>query len=204
MGRTYHTEDGLAHGTVWAVVQDRSGFMWFGTSDGLHRFDGYNFKAFQTNADGRSISDNLVRSLLLDSKGELWVGTARGLNRFDPETGLAVRFLHRDDDPNSISGDYVAALAEDGQTVGGVTHRYGRRMAAAVIQQGLEDRYLPNQATGCRYRARDTYGLRGATQQVGLRIRLDVTWQGRVIDTRAGNRVLRTLHRRAARDDIIV
>ncbi len=103
-----------------------------------------------------------------------------------------------------IPGGLPTSFAEDGQMVGGVIHRFGHRSAPPHVSIGLEDRYLPTQAAGCEYRAQDTYGLRGATRPSGLRIKLDITWQGRIIDTAGGNRILRTLHWRARKDDIIV
>ncbi|MCB0748113.1 MAG: hypothetical protein KDC90_11685, partial [Ignavibacteriae bacterium] len=79
-------EDGLSNNKVFAVIQDRYGFMWFGTDDGLNRYDGYNFKIFKNNPDdSSSISDNTVRSLFEDKKGNIWIGTKSGvLNKFDP------------------------------------------------------------------------------------------------------------------------
>ena len=79
-------EDGLSNNKVFAVIQDRYGFMWFGTDDGLNRYDGYNFKIFKNNPDDTSsISDNTVRSLFEDKKGNIWIGTKSGvLNKFDP------------------------------------------------------------------------------------------------------------------------
>ena len=47
--RSYQIEDGLSHNSVWAVMQDKEGFMWFGTNDGLNRFDGKSFKVFKKN-----------------------------------------------------------------------------------------------------------------------------------------------------------
>jgi hypothetical protein len=103
-----------------------------------------------------------------------------------------------------IPGGLPVAFAEDGQTTStGAVNRFGHRSSPAVQQTGLEDRYLPRQSDGCEYRAQDTYGLRGTTRPLGLRIRLNIIWQGRVIDTRSGNRVIRTLHWGAKRDDII-
>jgi hypothetical protein len=103
-----------------------------------------------------------------------------------------------------IPGGLPTTFAEDAQiTSTGAVNRFGHRSSSAVHQTGLEDRYLPRQSDGCEYRAQDTYGLRGTTRPLGLRIRLNIIWQGRVIDTRSGNRVIRTLHWGAKRDDII-
>jgi signal transduction histidine kinase/ligand-binding sensor domain-containing protein/DNA-binding response OmpR family regulator len=77
--------DGLSQNAVSAIVQDRRGFMWFGTKDGLNRYDGYQFVAFRHDPfDSTSISDSEIASLFEDSRGTLWVGTrGGGLNRFD-------------------------------------------------------------------------------------------------------------------------
>jgi signal transduction histidine kinase/ligand-binding sensor domain-containing protein len=78
-------EDGLAHSEVWAIAQDPLGFLWFGTQNGLSKYDGYSFTTYRHDPDnGGSLSDNYVLSLLIDSEGMLWVGTLVGvLERFD-------------------------------------------------------------------------------------------------------------------------
>src|SRR6185369_1817460 len=66
----YDTRDGLAGSVVYDAVQDKEGFMWFATENGLSRFDGKNFKTFTTK-DG--LPDNEILKLFLDSKGRLWI-----------------------------------------------------------------------------------------------------------------------------------
>ncbi|MDJ0835006.1 MAG: two-component regulator propeller domain-containing protein [Acidobacteriota bacterium] len=79
--------DGLSEGHVFCILQDSRGFMWFGTRDGLNRFDGYRFKAHRRRADDPfSISNNYIYALAEDSKGNLWIGTRGGLNRYDHVT----------------------------------------------------------------------------------------------------------------------
>ena len=86
--------DGLTHDCVSAVWQDQRGFMWFGTRDGLNRYDGYTVTAYKTDIyDSTSISDNWITAIVEDSAGYLWVGTMTGgINRFDPVSGTNRRF----------------------------------------------------------------------------------------------------------------
>jgi signal transduction histidine kinase/DNA-binding response OmpR family regulator/ligand-binding sensor domain-containing protein len=81
--------NGLSQGMVFDLLQDRKGFLWAATKDGLNRYDGYTFKVFQNSPyDVYSISDNEVQSLLEDHLGRLWVGTINdGLNVMDPANG---------------------------------------------------------------------------------------------------------------------
>ena len=90
------TEHGLSNNRVNAILKDSKGFMWFGTADGLNRFDGNEFKIYKYNPDdSTSISGNNVISLCEDRKGNIWVGTfGDGLNRFDRSTG---KFTRQDD-----------------------------------------------------------------------------------------------------------
>lgn len=84
----YTTEDGLSNNRVFCIAQDHLGFLWFGTDNGLNRFDGYNFKVYRNDAENPySISDNSIRSLFVDKKGYIWIGTkSGGLNKYDPVT----------------------------------------------------------------------------------------------------------------------
>mgnify|MGYP001985366064 CR=1 FL=1 len=77
-----HVGDGLAHNSVYAIHQDREGFLWFGTLDGLDRYDGYAFVTHRHDpADPTSLPHNLVRSLFEDADGTLWIGTQNGVAR---------------------------------------------------------------------------------------------------------------------------
>ena len=86
-------ENGLSNNKVNTVIQDQTGFIWFGTDDGLNRYDGYSFKIFRHDPeDSNSISDNCIWSLTEDKKGNIWIGTKAGvLNKYDP---LSERFTH--------------------------------------------------------------------------------------------------------------
>ena len=108
-------EEGLSHGTLWAVHQDRRGFLWLATANGLNRYDGYEFKVYRHDPDDpESISGNVLLTLLEDSEGFLWVGTrGRGLNRFDPAEERFVRFEEDTADPQSVQGHEVWTMLED-------------------------------------------------------------------------------------------
>ena len=87
------TEDGLSHNTVNRIEQDKKGFLWLGTFDGLCRYDGQNVEVFRHHPDDTtSISNNSIWSLKTTSDGAVWVGTSDGLNRFDYHTGEFQRF----------------------------------------------------------------------------------------------------------------
>ncbi|MCB0024392.1 MAG: hypothetical protein KDD91_15260, partial [Caldilinea sp.] len=109
-------EDGLSQNAVLAMLQDRHGFLWFGTQDGLNRYDGYTFVVYKNDPDdSNSLSLNSVLALHEDDDGTLWIGTwGGGLNHFDPQSNLWLRYRHDEADPASLCGDTVTALLDDG------------------------------------------------------------------------------------------
>lgn len=111
----FTVEQGLSSSVIYSINQDKSGFLWIGTGEGLNRFDGYNFKTFKhTPFDSTSISDNWVLSLLPDSRGDLWIGTHNGgLNRFDESTGKFEQFRFELNNISSISSDRVWDITEE-------------------------------------------------------------------------------------------
>ncbi|CAM2069541.1 Response regulator [Sulfidibacter corallicola] len=106
---------GLSQVTVTCILQDRLGWMWFGTQDGLNRWDGYQFTWFKTRHDDpHSLSDNYIRSLANGDDGAIWIGTSLGLNRFDPRTGRFRDYHHDPDNPESLGFGLVQAMVSDG------------------------------------------------------------------------------------------
>ena len=78
-------EDGLPHAGVNCIIQDSKGFMWFGTQDGLNRYNGYDFKVYEHIPDNEnSLSENYIYSICERSSGDIWIGTnGGGINIFD-------------------------------------------------------------------------------------------------------------------------
>ena len=107
-------EEGLSQVSVADILQDKKGFLWVGTQDGLNRYDGYEFKIYKNDVDDpTSISDNWQVALYEDRAGIIWIGTLNGgLNRFDPKTERFISFRHDENDPYSISHDRILSIHE--------------------------------------------------------------------------------------------
>ena len=107
-------EDGLSQSSVFAILQDNRGMMWFGTWDGLNRYDGYRFTIYKYDPHNpQSLSNNEIRALHEDSQGVHWVGTMKGLNRSDREKESFIRYTHNPNNPASLAGNRVHAIADD-------------------------------------------------------------------------------------------
>ncbi len=107
--------EGLSESVVNDTLQDRQGFIWFATEDGLNRFDGYQFTVYKHDPnDPYSLSHNHVTRLLEDRQGRIWIGTFNaGLNRLDPATGQFTRYRSDDQRPDAMQGNRVNAILED-------------------------------------------------------------------------------------------
>ncbi len=85
--RHYQVENGLSNNAAITCLQDKKGFIWFGTKDGLNRFDGYSFKIFRNDPQEKgTIGNNFIHCLWEDNRGVLWVGTEKGLYSYNDET----------------------------------------------------------------------------------------------------------------------
>lgn len=81
----FGVDEGLSNNAILCSVQDKNGFLWFGTKDGLNRFDGYSFKQFYSDTDSNNgLGSNFIHSLLVDRNNNIWVGTDQGIYIFDP------------------------------------------------------------------------------------------------------------------------
>ncbi|MFZ0390373.1 MAG: two-component regulator propeller domain-containing protein [Calditrichia bacterium] len=107
-------EDGLSQVSVSSILQDRQGFMWFATFEGLNRYNGYEFTVYKNDpADSNSLSYNWVNAILEDHSGQLWIATDGGLNRYNPLKDNFTRFNIMGKD--SVSLRQARTLYEDSE-----------------------------------------------------------------------------------------
>ncbi len=109
------TADGLTHSNVTCVFQDSHGFMWFGTEDGLNRYDGYHLISYKREAKNKfSISNNYIKDIVEDASGDLWIATmGGGLNRYDRNSNRFTQFRNKIGDSTTLSNDFIADLMMD-------------------------------------------------------------------------------------------
>ena len=114
-------EQGLSSSTVNCMLQDDQGFMWFGTEDGLNRYDGRAFTVYKRDPDDRhSLSKGMIDRIHEDRAGRLWVAGGFGgdssIDRYDRETGRFTHYMLYDtSDPASADSDFIWTLYEDAE-----------------------------------------------------------------------------------------
>ncbi|MCF8362729.1 MAG: hypothetical protein K9G70_08930 [Prolixibacteraceae bacterium] len=158
---TYKMSSGLAHNTVWCLMQDNDGYVWIGTRDGLSRFDGKNFKTFKhVFGDSTSIINNHVSCLMQADNNDIWVGTVGGLSKYNKQTkefksySLAVDSL-------SISTNYVRSILEINNQellIGTTDGMYIFNRVAESYKFLLIDAEISSKANGIRIIFRENSG----------------------------------------------
>lgn len=108
--RHYQVENGLSNNTVYCSIQDKKGFLWFGTKDGLNRFDGYRFKIYSVPTRGHDLTSYFISCLLTDDQDRLWVGCRNGLFSFDSRQEKLVSFSDSLPEINAIQTDAAGQL----------------------------------------------------------------------------------------------
>jgi diguanylate cyclase (GGDEF)-like protein len=113
------TNDGLSQAAVNSIVQDKHGFMWFGTQEGLNRYDGYAIKVYQhDHQNPRSLAHDWVWTAYVDQSGQLWVGTdGGGLSRYVYESDDFINLRHDPSVPSSLSSDRIRVIFQDNEGV---------------------------------------------------------------------------------------
>ncbi|MBE9475440.1 MAG: histidine kinase, partial [Chloroflexi bacterium] len=136
------TDDGLSSNEVLSLLQERNGFIWIGTFNGLNRYDGHTITVYKNKPDDpNSISSNIIRAIHEDAYGILWIATSNGgLNRFDPATQTFSHFLNDPEDPNSLSDNSIISLFEDSDGI----------LWLGTLNNGLE-RFDPDSKTFSHY-----------------------------------------------------
>jgi len=135
-------EDGLSHNNVECILQDRNGFMWFGTRNGLCRFDGYDFKVYLKNSDPGSISGNRILSMAEDQDGNIWIGTYQnGVSKFDARTNMFERYDSIENIGNQV---YSVSILSDNTVCLGTN--YG--LTVYYPEQDSFYTYTPNTGQG--------------------------------------------------------
>ncbi|HSR30846.1 MAG TPA: two-component regulator propeller domain-containing protein [Anaerolineae bacterium] len=127
-------EHGLSQSTVNCILQDSQGFMWFGTEDGLNKYDGYGFAVYRHDPDApNSLSNDAVLTMHEDKANALWIGTqGGGLDRFEQETGRWRNFSNDPDSPDSYFMNWIVSIVEDEEgalwigTYGGGLYQFDR------------------------------------------------------------------------------
>jgi len=157
----YTTENGLPQNTVSCVIKDSRGFLWFGTPNGLCRFDGYQVKVYKSLTKGLDVNLNVINSLCEDEEGNLWIGSDKGLLFFDfqHEKLTSVTFPQHEMSAKKIN----TVLAQRGvlwlATESGLfQYRYTYRQEQPEIQAKSFRTFLPNERFNTLAYTRD-YGI---------------------------------------------
>ena len=108
-------EQGLSSNTVWNMMQDSSGFMWFATAYGLDRYDGYSFKIYNySSQDKNSFSPGWYNGMKHDKNGIIWIASSsEGFYSFNPATEKFVHYRHQQGNDNSLSADEIHGMEID-------------------------------------------------------------------------------------------
>ena len=116
--KSYTVEDGLMSNSIYGIVQDSLGFIWFGTDNGLCRFDGIEFMTYTHDEDrpSGSISSNSIRRLMMDSKGRIWISLDNGVDIYDPADGIFSHFNEETSTGARVTGQTIEIIEDrDGE-----------------------------------------------------------------------------------------
>lgn len=153
------SDQGLSQASVNCILQDSKGYMWFGTQDGLNKFNGHEMVPYKHDpSDSNSLSNNWIECLFEDSKGTIWVGThSGGLNAVNPFLNKVTRFENDSKNSTSLSGNQVKCIYEDKNGTYWVGTTYGLNSFNGKVNNF--QKYLPAQAG--IHESEDTMSING-------------------------------------------
>lgn len=137
MFKHYGVESGLSQSTVFALLQDRTGFIWVGTKSGLNRFDGIMFKVYHASSASYSLGSDIVTSLYEDGDGKIWVGTDAGIWIYNPMNDAFVPFSAKTSNGVSVRNT-ISAIVGNGDNIYIASHEQG------VFRYNVKTRQLFN------------------------------------------------------------
>lgn len=144
-------EQGLSQSTVHSIIQDKTGFIWIATEDGLNRYDGYNFVIYRNERDDKtSIASNQVRTLLQDKNGTIWAGTGDGLCVlnliYDDKSKINkegfYNFFNEPKDSSSLCDNNIRCLYEDKNGVIWIGTTSGLNKIVSAVKTNNDKNYL--------------------------------------------------------------
>ena len=139
----HHLSRGLSQNTGTQVYQDRYGFLWFGTRNGLNHYDGVNIKVYESiSQDESTLSNNYIVGISEDSEGNLWVGTQVGLNLYNRDKDNFTRFLPDKENEKSIVHNRINNIVEDSN---GNIWCAGQSLYLFDMNSGIFDKYSTDQ-----------------------------------------------------------
>src|SRR5215831_7816162 len=102
---------GLSQNHVYAILRDHEGFMWFGTQDGLNKYDGYKITVYKNDAnDPGSLGNDFINVIFEDREGNLWIGTHDGLDLFDRDNNKFIHYRSDESNPKALSFKEVLSI----------------------------------------------------------------------------------------------
>ncbi len=133
----FTTNEGLSQITVKCLLQDKSGYLWIGTNDGLNRYDGYEFKTFKhIPFDKNSIYNNRIFSIFEDVSGLIWIGTEDGISSYDPETERITNYETSKDSSPVQKDNFIRDIFESLQDPGKIW--IGTRKGIKIFDKKLQ------------------------------------------------------------------
>ncbi|WP_109831191.1 hybrid sensor histidine kinase/response regulator transcription factor [Reichenbachiella versicolor] len=138
----YSMSDGLSHYGVTSILEDKNGYLWIGTYDGINRYDGYSFDVYRNNGRDQILTSNRVRSLYQDDEGDIWIGTDEGISIYRDNIQKFEVVYSNIDFKVSDSGPKVRQIRKFGQYVICATELEGILIFNEKTEQ-LVGRYIP-------------------------------------------------------------